>query len=102
MNFEMNYKLNKNDENWTVMVMPSGWFNENWDKDEILSNMFEYVYGKVPYDPDPNVDGCEDVQIENMMEVVDVIFNHFNRGKENTAHREWRRDLMFFENCDEL
>lgn len=99
--FKMNYKLNPDDENWTVMVLSFNWFSSKWDKDEILSNMFEYAYAMIPSESDDD-DAADKVVIENMLEVANAIHTHFHEKEESEAQKAFRQDLLFFEASDSL
>jgi hypothetical protein len=100
MKFNVLFKLNADAPDWTTIILDHKYFNENWDKDEILSDIFEHVYAQMPEGSD--CDDRENVIIKDFNQVTDEIHDFLNGKVKSAQALEFEKDLASFEAADRL
>lgn len=86
MSFNIEYKTNKDQVEWSVMSLKFSYFNSLWDEEQLAMEIMEYVYTESPEDDEEYEENCS---LKDKEIYIQKIQNHFNgqlKKEDNLIH----------------
>lgn len=85
MSFKIEYKTNKEQSDFKTMELKFNWFSPQWDDEQILMEIMEYVYIEIPLGvPDYELN-CT---LKEMNLYIQKVKSHFNKYKKIDKEHE--------------
>lgn len=79
MTFKIEYKTNKEQLNFKTMDLKFNWFSPQWDDEQILMEIMEYVYTNVPSGTQDYDLNCS---LKNMQSYINTVKKHFKKEEQ--------------------